>query len=57
MGLVLIMLYFHHFLSKRRKDFENGQNKYSAKFYRIINEIPAILIIAIVILVIVKPFD
>lgn len=57
MGLVVGMLYFHHFLGKRRKEFEIGKNKYSAKFYRIINEIPAVLMIVIVILVVVKPFD
>lgn len=54
--LVMILIYFHHFLGKRRKDFEHGINKYSAKFYRIINEVPSILMIIIVILVIVKPF-
>ena len=57
MTLVLIMIYFHHFLGKRRKDFEQGKNRYSAKFYRIINEVPTILMIAIVILAIVKPFQ
>ena len=57
MTLVLIMLYFHHFLGRRRKDFENGKNKYSAKFYRIINEVPTLLMVAIVILAIVKPFE
>jgi putative membrane protein len=57
MTLVFIMVYFHHFLGKRRKDFEQGKNRYSAKFYRIINEVPTILMIAIVILAIVKPFQ
>ncbi len=57
MTLVLIMLYFHHFLGRRRKDFENGKNKYSAKFYRIINEVPTVLMVAVVILAIVKPFE
>jgi putative membrane protein len=57
MTLVLIMLYFHHFLGRRRKDFENSKNRYSAKFYRVINEIPAILMVIIVILAIVKPFE
>lgn len=56
-ALVLIVLYFHHFLAKRRKDFEQGKNKYKARFYRIINEVPTILMIIIVILVIVKPFE
>ncbi len=56
MTIVLIMLYFHHFLSSRRKDFVRGKNKYRAKFYRIINEVPTILMIVMVIMVIVKPF-
>ena len=55
--LVLIMIYVHHFLGRRRKDFENGTNKHSAKFYRIFNEVPTILMILIVIMVIVKPFQ
>lgn len=54
--LVLILIYFHHFLAVRSKDFEQGKNKYKAKFYRVINEVPTILMIVIVILVIVKPF-
>lgn len=57
MTLVIILLYFHHFLGRRRKDFEQGKNKYSAKFYRIINEVPTVLMIVIVILAIVKPFN
>lgn len=54
--LVLILVFFHHFLGRRRKDFEAGKNKYTAKFYRIINEVPAILMIIIIIMVIIKPF-
>lgn len=54
--LVAILLIYHHLLSRWRKDFEKGQNKHSEKFYRIINEVPIILIIAIVALVILKPF-
>ncbi len=53
--LVLILVGFHHFLAKCRKSFAAGKNKYSEKFYRIINEIPTILMIAIVALVILKP--
>ncbi len=53
--LVLILVGFHHFLAKCRKNFAARQNKYSEKFYRIINEIPTILMIAIVALVILKP--
>jgi len=55
MTLVLIMLYFHHFLGRRRADFERGENKYRAKFYKIINEVPTLLMVVIVIMAIVKP--
>ena len=54
--LVLCLAAYHGFLSKCRKNFEKGQNKYSQKFYRIINEVPTLLMIAIVALVILKPF-
>lgn len=54
--LVAILAIYHHLLSRWRKDFEKGQNKHSQKFYRIINEVPIVLIIAIVALVILKPF-
>lgn len=53
--LVLIMAGFQGFLGKCRKDFEKGLNKYSERFYRVINEIPTILMIAIVFLAIFKP--
>ena len=46
----------HGMLSRWRKDFENDRNRRPARFYRIINEVPTILMIAIVILVVVKPF-
>lgn len=54
--LVLCLAAYHGFLSKCRKNFVKGQNKYSSKFYRIINEVPTLLMIAIVTLVILKPF-
>jgi putative membrane protein len=38
------------------RDFAADQNRHSHKFYRIINEIPTILMIGIVILAVVKPF-
>ena len=47
---------FHGFLAKARKDFERGVNTRSEKFYRIINEVPTVLLIAIVLLVVLKPF-
>ncbi|MGB4191384.1 MAG: protoporphyrinogen oxidase HemJ [Rickettsiales bacterium] len=57
MTLALVLIYFHHFLGRRRKDFEKGLNTYSSNFYKIINEIPTVLMIIMVILVIVKPFQ
>lgn len=54
--LVLIMSGVHGFLSARVRDFATDRNTRSSKFYRIINEIPTVLMILIVIMVIVKPF-
>jgi putative membrane protein len=54
--LVLIMSALHGFLSARVRDFANDRNTYSQKFYRIINEVPAVLIVLIVLLVVLKPF-
>ena len=54
--LVLCLSGYHGFLSICRKNFALGKNKHSAKFYRIINEIPTLLMICIVALVILKPF-
>ena len=39
-----------------RRAFEEGRNRHSARFYRTVNEVPTVLMIAIVILVVVKPF-
>jgi putative membrane protein len=54
--LVLILAGYHGFLSRCRKNFAKGENKHSQKFYRLINEIPTVLMIFIVALVILKPF-
>ena len=54
--LVLVMSGVHGFLARCVKDFAADRNTRSQKFYRIINEVPTVLMIAIVILVIVKPF-
>lgn len=54
--LVLLMSALHGFLVGRVRDFAADRNTRSQRFYRILNEIPAALMIGIVILVIVKPF-
>ena len=54
--LVVILSGFHGVLSRWRKDFAADRNTRSARFYRIANEVPTVLMIAIVILVVTKPF-
>ena len=53
---VLVLSGLHGYLSRWRRDFERDQNRHSQKFYRIINEVPAVILVLVVILVIVKPF-
>ena len=57
MMAVLLLIIFHGFLARYRKDFATGKNKHTEKFYRIINEVPAFLIAIAVIAVVVKPFE
>jgi putative membrane protein len=54
--LVLIMSGLHGVYVRRLKDFAADKNTKPAKYYRILNEVPTLLMIGIVILVIVKPF-
>ena len=54
--LVFILSGIHGYLSGRVRAFAEDRNDKSARFYRILNEGPAVLMIGIVILVIVKPF-
>ena len=56
LSLVIVLSGLHGFLSRWRRDFEKGQNKHPQRFYRIANEIPAVLMIMIVLLVVLKPF-
>lgn len=56
LALVLIMSGLHGFLAKCRKDFERDGNTRSAKFYRLLNEVPTVLLIGIVFLAVFKPF-
>jgi protoporphyrinogen IX oxidase len=56
LALVITLSGVHGFFSRWVKDFAADRNTRSQKFYRIINEVPTILMIGIVILVVVKPF-
>ena len=53
--LVFLLSVYNEYLGKCIKLLKIGENKKSAKFYRIINEIPTILLILIVFVVIFKP--
>ena len=55
--LVFLMTIFHIFMKKCLNDFENDKSEYSSKFFRIINEIPTVLMIFIIILVVIKPWS
>lgn len=54
--LVVAMIGMHAFLGRWAADFRVNRNSHTQKFYRIINEVPTIMMIVIVILVVVKPF-
>jgi putative membrane protein len=55
-ALVLAMSAIHGWLAARRREFERDANTRPARLYRMVNEVPTLLLIGIVILVIVKPF-
>jgi protoporphyrinogen IX oxidase len=54
--LVLAMVVLHGLLAKWRKEFATGSIPHSPRFFRMINEVPTVLLIGIVILAVVKPF-
>ncbi len=53
---VLVLTWFHHWLGLRRKDFVSGTNAVSGKRYRLMNEVPTVMVIVIVVSVIARPF-
>ena len=55
-ALVLALSAVHGFFSRCVRNFANDRNTRPQKFYRILNEVPTLLMILIVILVVVKPF-
>lgn len=56
MLLVAALLVYHGVCLKLLRDFAAGGNRHSAKWYRVFNEAPALLLVGIVILAVVKPF-
>lgn len=51
---VLALTWYHHWLGKRRKDFEAGTNRLSGRTYRMMNEVPTLLLLVIVFSVVLK---
>ncbi|MDW3180523.1 protoporphyrinogen oxidase HemJ [Roseobacter sp.] len=51
---VLGMTWFHHWLGLRRKDFMRGENKLTGRQYRLMNEVPTLLMVLIVLSVVVR---
>ena len=52
---VIILTFYHFFLLHCLRKFTENKNSFSSKFYRIINEIPTILLIGIILVVVFKP--
>lgn len=55
-ALVLALIGIHFWLVARQRDFAADANTRSSRTYRIVNEVPVLLLLGIVVLVIVKPF-
>ena len=53
--LVLVLIAYHVFCYRLMRDFAENRNVRGAKWYRIFNEVPSLLLIAIVVLAVVKP--
>lgn len=51
---VIGMTWFHHWLARRRKEFARGENVRTGRTYRLMNEVPSVLMLLIVFSVIVK---
>jgi putative membrane protein len=56
LGLVVLMIVYHVWCGKLLQDFKFDRNRHDHVWYRWFNEVPVILLIAIVVLAVVKPF-
>ena len=55
LAFVIILTIYHFFLFQCLRKFAENSNTYSSRFYRIINEIPTVLLIGIILVVVFKP--
>ena len=54
--LVAVLVLYHLYCGKLLLDFKHDRNRHSHRYYRWLNELPVLILVAIVILVVVKPF-
>jgi putative membrane protein len=54
--MLVLMFAIHGFLSRWRRAFAEGRNSHSARFFRWMNEMPAVLMVVIVLMAVAKPF-
>lgn len=57
LALVLVLIGYHVYCGKIVADFRNDRNTRNDRFYRMLNEFPTLILFAVVILVVVKPFS
>lgn len=55
-ALVIAMTGYHHVLVRWWRAFAEDRNRHSARYYRIANEVPTVLMIGVVVMVVVRPF-
>ena len=55
LGLVALLVLYHLMLVKLARDFAHDADRHSSRWLRIFNEVPALLLVAIVLLVVIKP--
>lgn len=56
LALVILLIGYHHGCGRLLRKFEENRNTHSHVWYRWFNEIPVVLLLAVVILVVIKPF-
>jgi putative membrane protein len=56
LALVVLLIGYHHYCGRLLKDFAQGCNRHNHVWYRWFNEVPVLILFAVVILVVVKPF-
>jgi putative membrane protein len=55
-GLVTLLILYHLYCGRLLRDFAAGRNRHSHRWYRVFNEIPVLVLFAVVFLVVFKPF-